>query len=604
MKHVLTALILAAATPAFAQKPAGELQVNTVRGPAQELYIRKRPSSPEAPILSKDLKELLTSTEKRRDDKRIEAIGLLKQFLDSKPTGDAKAEGMFKLAELLWEEARRLYLIEVDAFSRAVEKCNQKKTACEPPKEPRIDLKQAEALYVELHAKHPNFRRMDLVTYLIGFAAKEDQREDEAMKLFNEVIEKYPRSSLQGDAWMMIGEHHFALQKWEEAKAAYKHIPDEAATSDLATFKVAWCEWKLGNTTQAAKDFKRVLDKAVEAERTGTAAQRRRSASLRDEALEQLVVVFTEDKSVSAKEVFDFLASIGGEQYSRDVLLRVAESYGAQTEWERSNEAYRFLIKMDPESIKSAEYQRDIVGNWNAALDVDKAQEGDQGAARGLRPDEHLGQGAEESRRARALAADHRGADALDGDQHPRRGAAPREGAQPQEARRRLRGSPVPHQGPRGLLHARRRGVRQLPRGVRRPEAIEREDDRGALLPRRHPVLQAGEDRGGRRRVPRGRQERPRRQAPQGCVAQRDERVREGAPEGHRRQGQAVPRRQEVRRGDRHLRQPVQERPDDRRRAVQERPDVLRLRRVRRGDQALRPDRHRVREGHQRGPRR
>jgi len=377
-KHVfaLTALAVALGlpAPARAQKPAGELQVNTVRGPAQELYIRKRPLSPEAPVLNKELKDLLASTEKRRDDKRLEAIGLLRQFLDSKPTGDAKAEGMFKLAELLWEEARRLYLIEVDEFSRAMEKCSKKKT-CDPPKEPRIDLKQAEALYVELHAKHPDFRRMDLVTYLIGFAAKEDQREDEAMKMFDEVIQKYPQSPLQADAWMMVGEHHFGLQKWEDAKAAYKHIPDNAATSDLATFKIAWCEWKLGNPTQAAKDFKRVLDKAVEAERTGTAAQRRRSASLRDEALEYLVVVFTEDRSVSAKEVFDFLASIGGEQYSRDVLLRVAESYGSQTEWERSNEAYRFLIKMDPESIKSAEYQRDIVGNWNAALDVDKAQE-------------------------------------------------------------------------------------------------------------------------------------------------------------------------------------------------------------------------------------
>ncbi len=372
---LLAALVALLPSVAHAQKPAGELQVSTVRGPASELYIRKRPVSPEAPVLNKELKELLGSTEKRRDDKRLEAIGLLKQFLDSKPTGDAKAEGMFKLAELLWEEARRIYLVQVEEFSRGIEKCTQKKAACEPPKEPRIDLKQAETLYLELHAKHPSFRRMDLVTYLIGFAAKEDQREDEAMKMFEEVIAKYPQSSLHSDAWMMVGEHHFALQKWKDAKDAYKHIPDQAATSDLATFKIAWCEWKLGNPTQAAKDFKRVLDKAVEAERTGTAAQRRRSASLRDEALEYLVVVFTEDRSVSAKEVFDFLASIGGEQYSRDVLLRVAESYGGQTEWDRSNEAYRFLIKMDPDSIKSAEYQRDIVGNWNAALDVDKAQE-------------------------------------------------------------------------------------------------------------------------------------------------------------------------------------------------------------------------------------
>jgi tetratricopeptide (TPR) repeat protein len=359
---------------AFAQGRQ-EKQVQVVRGPTSELYIKKRPPTPEAPVLSQELKDMLVVTEKKRDDKRIEAIGLLRGFLQSKPTGEAKAEGMFKLAELLWEEARRTYLIRMEEFSRAVEKCSVKKGECKQPQEPRIDLSEAEELYVELHEKHPNFRRMDLVTYLIGFAAKEDNREDEAMAKFQEVIQRFPKSSLYGDAWMMVGEHYFGAGDWVKARDAYKNISDEAATSDLATFKIAWCEWKLGNPIQAAKDFKRVLDKAVAAERSGTAAQRRRSASLRDEALEYLVVVFTEDRSVSAKEVFDFLASIGGEQYSRDVLLRVAESYASQTEWDRSNEAFRFLIKMDPESIKSAEYQRDIVANWNSALDVDRAQE-------------------------------------------------------------------------------------------------------------------------------------------------------------------------------------------------------------------------------------
>ncbi|HEY6034605.1 MAG TPA: tetratricopeptide repeat protein, partial [Kofleriaceae bacterium] len=61
--------------------------------------------------------------------------------------------------------------------------------------------------------------------------------------------------------------------------------------------------------------------------------------------------------------------------YSRDVMIKVAESYGAQAEWERSNEAYRFLIKMEPTSIKAADYQRDIIANWNSGLDVEKAQD-------------------------------------------------------------------------------------------------------------------------------------------------------------------------------------------------------------------------------------
>jgi tetratricopeptide (TPR) repeat protein len=358
---------------ALAQKQSQEIDVQ--RGPAAELYIRKRPPAPEAPVLSQDLKKLLTSTEKRRDDKRLEAIGLLRAFLGSNPTGEVRADGMFKLAELLWEESRRLYLIKMDDYGRALEKCAQKKTECDPPKEPRINLTEAAILYQDLHDKYPKFRRMDLVTYLLGFAAKEDGREDEAMMRFQEVIDRFPQSPLFGDAWMMVGEHWFASTQWQKAIDAYAHIPDSAATSDLATFKTAWCHWKLGRSEQAAKDFKRVLDKAVEAERTGTAAQKRRSAGLRDEALEYLVVVFTEDRSIGAQEVFDFLASIGGERYSRDVMIKVAESYAGQAEWERSNDAYRFLIKMEPASIKAADYQREIVQNWTSSLDVERAQD-------------------------------------------------------------------------------------------------------------------------------------------------------------------------------------------------------------------------------------
>jgi len=369
----IVAAALLAPTLAAAQKP--DRDIETSRGPASELYIRKRPPAPMAPILSAELKTLLASTEKKRDDKRLQAIGLLRDFLGSKPTGESKAEGTFKLAELLWEESRRLYLIRMDDFARAVERCAQQQNACEQPKEPRIDLREAETLYLELHEQHPDFRRMDLVTYLIGFAEKEAEHEDDSLARFKEVIQRFPKSPLYGDAWMMVGEHFFATAEWPKAMEAYSHIPDDAATSDLATFKIAWCEWKLGNTIQAAKDFKRVLDKAVAAERTGTEAQRRRSASLRDEALQYMVVVFTEDRSITPKEVFDFLVSIDGEQYSRDVMVKVAESYSAQTEWDRSNSAYRFLIKMDPESIKAADYQRSIIANWNTAIDVDHAQE-------------------------------------------------------------------------------------------------------------------------------------------------------------------------------------------------------------------------------------
>ena len=96
MKRLALALLTALLPGvAFAQKPAQELDVQ--RGPASELYIRKRPPVPEAPTLSKELKTMLASTEKKRDDKRLQAIGLLRGFLGSNPTGEARADGMFKL---------------------------------------------------------------------------------------------------------------------------------------------------------------------------------------------------------------------------------------------------------------------------------------------------------------------------------------------------------------------------------------------------------------------------------------------------------------------------------------------------------------------------
>ncbi len=362
------ALALALAAPAAAQVA----EVNLDRGPTSELYLRKRPPVPEAPVLDPELKKLLAATSKQRDERRLEAIGLLREFLAGNPEGDAQADGLFKLAELLWEEARRTYLIRMDGYERDLERCKLTPDACKTePAEPRIDLAESAALYTQILDHHPSFRRTDLVLYLVGFAAKEDGREAEAMGRFEQVIERFPDSPLYGDAWMMVGEHHFAAGAWDKARSSYQNIlaDKDNATYDLALFKTAWCDWKLGEPELAAKRFKEVLDLAVEADRSGSASQQRRRAGLRDEALEYLVIVFTEDRAISAKEVFDFLASIGGERYSKDVLIKVADAYLGQAEYDRAVDTYKFLIAMEPDGLGAAAYQRQIVDTWASALD-------------------------------------------------------------------------------------------------------------------------------------------------------------------------------------------------------------------------------------------
>ena len=371
IKRILFAAALVAPLGLAPVARAQVAEVNLDRGPTSELYLRKRPPVPEAPVLDAELKKLLASTEKKRDERRLEAIGLLREFLEGNPEGDGRADGLFKLAELLWEEARRTYLVRMDGYERDLERCKQTAACKAEPEEPRIDLKESAALYTEILDNHPRFRRTDLVLYLVGFAAKEDGREDAAMARFQDVIERFPDSPLYGDAWMMVGEHHFAAGAWDKARSSYQNIltNKDYATYDLALFKTAWCDWKLGEPELAAKRFKEVLDLAVEADRAGSASQKRRRAGLRDEALDYLVIVFTEDRAISAKEVFDFLASIGGERYSKDVLVKVADAYLGQAEYDRAVDTYKFLIAMEPASLGSAAYQRQIVDTWASALD-------------------------------------------------------------------------------------------------------------------------------------------------------------------------------------------------------------------------------------------
>ncbi len=351
-------------------------EVKLDKSAASDLYIARRPTSPRTPKLPKILRKRLKKAEKGVIRKRNEAISLLRDFLDSSPTGSGKAEGLFKLAELLWEDSRRVYLVEMDRYDRKLEQCRLEQASCKtPPTEPRLRFSESEELYRTILKDHPSFRRMDLVLYLIGFASQEDQRYEDAMEFFGRVVKNYPQSPVYSDSWLMIGEHFFVGGKWANARTAYKEVLERPKSEgyDLALFKTAWCDWKLGDTEQAAKRFKLVLDLAAQADRNGTDRERKRRSQLRDEALDYLVLVFTEDPSIKAADVFTFLASIGGEQYSMAVVVRLAEVFFDQGEYDRSIEAYRFLIADNPSSVNAASYQRKIVDAYLQGLESSKA---------------------------------------------------------------------------------------------------------------------------------------------------------------------------------------------------------------------------------------
>ena len=308
---------------------------------------------------------------------RREAIGLIESYLRDSPRSKEQAEALYKLAELYWEEAKAVYLEKMARYQGAVTACHNDRAECPkvPRKPPSVDLAQAQAVYLRLINQYPKFRKIDTVIYLYAFSLRDQGKTGESIKYFQTILDKYPRSRYIADAWMAIAEYRFyEQQNYKSSLEAYEKVLQHPKSQlyDLALFKTAWCYWKLGDTTKSAMRFKDVLDLAKK--KAGRSEdEQKRAAELQGQALDYLVELFTEDDTKSAHDAFEFLAQIGGKQYSRKVLKQLADTVFDQTRYERAVEAYRLLIELDPNSAEAPDYHGKIVESYQLLGDVTTA---------------------------------------------------------------------------------------------------------------------------------------------------------------------------------------------------------------------------------------
>jgi TolA-binding protein len=330
-------------------------------------------TEPERP-LSPVLEQAILAKEKEVADARHEGIRLLEDYLHDSARGSEQAEALYKLAELYWEESKAVYLEKMERYQVSVTACHESRDACPrvPRRPPTVDLARAQSVYDRLIKQYPRFRKIDTVMYLYAFSLRDQGKLGEAIKYFQVILERFPRSRFNADAWMAIAEYRFyEQQNYKSSLEAYEKVLKHPKSQlyDLALFKTAWCYWKLGQTTKSAERFKDVLDLAKK--KAGKSeVEQKRAAELQGQALDYLVELFTEDDSKTAADAFEFLAQIGGKEYSKKILRRLADTVFDQTRYERAIEAYRLLITLDPSDGEAPDYHRRIVESYQLLGDV------------------------------------------------------------------------------------------------------------------------------------------------------------------------------------------------------------------------------------------
>jgi outer membrane protein assembly factor BamD (BamD/ComL family) len=86
--------------------------------------------------------------------------------------------------------------------------------------------KEAAASAQAFRANHPQAKKVPDVMLVEGLATSDLNKPDDAVKIFEEVIDKYPKHAVAGEAQYMIGHVYFTTQRYAQAKVCFQRVVD------------------------------------------------------------------------------------------------------------------------------------------------------------------------------------------------------------------------------------------------------------------------------------------------------------------------------------------------------------------------------------------
>ena len=182
--------------------------------------------------------EIAGSATKARDNYR--------EFLDLVSADPAlRAEAMRRLADLELEAAQARQLDGAPGSSQQ-------------------DFEDAIALFQELLEAYPDYRRSDTVLYQLARAYEIGGKPDEALRVLNELVERFPETPLAAEVEFRRGEMLFLRRRYAEAEAAYAQVVDAGPASrfyEQSLYKLGWSRFKLARHEESLGPFFELLDR-------------------------------------------------------------------------------------------------------------------------------------------------------------------------------------------------------------------------------------------------------------------------------------------------------------------------------------------------------
>lgn len=278
--------------------------------------------------------------------KRLEAIEALKPVVAAASPA-RKPELLFRLGELHWAHAKYLLRKEMLAHDTAYVDWIDRGQRGEPPELSAFTRKSqaykrtAVSLYRRVLDQSPAYARAGEVRFHLAYALYDLGRVEEAVRQYQTLTERHPKSRFTPQAFLQLGEHWFASNSLEKARRAYEHAHrgGEGLVRTYALYRLAWCDFNAADYTAGIRRLQTVAD------RSGPAA-------LKAEAVRDLALFFAR-----AGAVDEALAYFQGPK----PLLRMASILDEQGSWEAAAMVKRRVLSAYPDRIDGLAVQVGLI---------------------------------------------------------------------------------------------------------------------------------------------------------------------------------------------------------------------------------------------------
>jgi len=373
------------------QKTIGQLLKQADRGAGVELRDKQKIALPTvaapqfdntnrpAPVNLQDVKPPRTSQfipqEENTDLNELnritdQQIGELYRLTTRMKASPQRGELWLRLAELYGEKAEMIDHRIQDDYDRRLKDFNSNKSSARP----QLNLKPAQEynrkaiqLYEWFARDFPKDRKIDQVLFFLGYNYYELGDTKKGTAFYTKLVQEHPRSNYITDSNFALGEFYFENEKWGDAYKYYHFVSQRPGHRlyPLGVYKVAWCQFRLGRSTEALRTMEVLIrqqrDDARKAESNPRKAQR---VKLEKEGLRDIVLFYSEIGDAKTAPGY-FQQLVGAE--SPFYLEKLAYLYTDKGNREGGRFIFNHLIAQNPTSPKAFEYKYQIVQSYSTA---------------------------------------------------------------------------------------------------------------------------------------------------------------------------------------------------------------------------------------------